>query len=174
MHPLFPSTAHSTGLIAAAIVTLATATVARAAAPQGDLELHGTRLRADCRADAWPASRAAIEQAAGGRDAPQLGSLLRSYLCDEGAAAEGLIRRHAPARILQRSEGTGEIPTRRRVAAAEALAPRGGQVYGLQVRRESATRIQLHWQADEACVHGVSLMHRATAWTFVEAGSACD
>ncbi len=168
------SSARSTAGIAVGIVVLAASTAASAAASLADLELHGTRLRADCRADAWPASMAAIEQAAGGRDARQLGTLLRSYLCDEGGAAEALVRRHAPARILQNSEGTGEAPSRRRVAAAEALAPRGGQVYGLQVRHESAARVVVQWHADEACVHGVTLVHRGGAWGFVDTGSACD
>lgn len=170
MRPLSPVATRGAALIAGWVV----ASVAHATSPQAALELHGTRLSADCRADNWPSARAAIEQAAAGRDVPQLATLLRTYLCDEGAAAAAWVRRHAPTRILERSEGTGESPSRRRVAAADALTPRGGAVYGLQVARATPDRVALHWQADEACVHSVVLRHQAGAWAFVEAGSACD
>lgn len=160
--------------LAALLATLAIATPDSAASAPAALDLHGTQLRADCSADAWPAAQAELSRAAGGRDAASLATLLRAYLCDDGTAAAALVLRHAPARLLQRGEGTGEAPSRRRVAAAEALAPRGGRVYGLQVGRTAPDRIALHWQADEACVHGVTLAHRAGAWSFVETGSACD
>lgn len=157
----------------AALATLATGTLA-AAAPQADLDLNGTRLRPACSAEVWPAASAAIAQAAAGRDAAPLGTLLQAYLCDEGETASALLRRHAPRRIVEISEGTGQDRSRQRVDAAEALAPRGGRVYGLSVQARREGLVEAQWHADEACVRSVSLAHRGGTWRFVEIGSACD
>lgn len=145
-----------------------------AADPLVDLELHGTRLAPSCRADTWPRARQAIERAAAGRDAPQLLAVLRAYLCGDDAVARAQVARHAPRRILQVSEGTGEPTERRRVPGVAALEPRAGRVFDLAVRAVSRSRVAVQWQADEACVQGVDLAHRAAGWTFVRVGSACD
>jgi hypothetical protein len=172
--PLRPAQSSVLRGLACALTALLCANAAQAASAQADLDVHGTPMRPACRAEVWMAHRAAIEQAAAGQTLPQLTTLLRAYLCADDASARALVRRHAPPRILQVSEGTGEKPSRQRVDTAEALAPRAGQVYGLQVHRAVPARIVLHWQADEACVHSAQLVHRSGAWAFTEIGSACD
>lgn len=169
-----PSIARSAVPIALWLAMSAAGSGASAAAPQADLDLNGTRLSASCRADVWPAAQAAIERAASGRDAPRLGALLHTYLCGDGAAAAAQVLRHAPRRIPDSSDGTGQSPTRLRVGAAEALVPRGGAVYGMDVERQPDARIVVQWHADEACVRSVTLVHRGGTWRFAETGSACD
>lgn len=174
MHPLSNAPARRASQIALWLATLAVGPAAVAATPRADLDLNGTRLIAACRADARPATRAAVDRAARGRDATQLGALLHAYLCDEGETAAAQVLRHAPRRIADASEGTGQSPVRQRIDAAHALVPRRGEVWGLDITRRADARVVVQWHANEACVHNVTLQHRGGGWRFAETGSACD
>lgn len=174
MPPLFNATARRASLIALWLAALAVGPLAGAAPPPADLDLNGARLIAACRPDAWPATRAAIDRAASGRDASRLGALLHAYLCEQGEAAAAQVLRHAPRRIADASEGTGQSPVRQRVDAADALVPRRGEVWGLDITRRADARVVVQWHANEACVNSVTLVHRGGGWRFAETGSACD
>lgn len=146
----------------------------QAAEPLRDLDVHGTMLRPTCAAGPWREARGALERAAGGRDPEALVAYARALLCGQGAADAALLRRTAPRRIPELSEGTGQARVRVRVDAAQALAPRAGAAWHLQVGAEGDA-VHLNWHANEACVHVVRLQHRPGAgWRTVEVGSACD
>lgn len=172
LQPLVPITWARVATAVAAVAGVAGPVAATE--PLRDLDVHGTTLRAACRADAWRDARAEIERAAGARDPAALVAYARALLCGEGPADAARVLATAPRRIVDVSVGTGQPPQRSRVDAAEALAPRAGAAWALQVQADGDA-VRLQWHANEACVHGVRLRHQGRAgWRTAETGSACD
>lgn len=157
-------------LLAATLFSLAAEAAAGVCEP---LMIHGTAATCACSKSGWAALDAQLKALPDIEAAPELASLLHTFLCRSGDRANASLLRSMPKLVATSAWATGDEETTVGRLPRREVTTRGGSAWDASVSKDGG-RVVLSYAPDEACVAGASFIHKPGGWLLVGIDDACD
>jgi len=138
-----------------------------------DLKIGDTEYSQSCSKGEWREVDSQLRKVAEERSPSNLASLVHTYVCGKGKAAELALLRSAPRLVTQGLSGSGEETTIRLVETRESVAPHGGQAWRVSVQNEYPD-VAVSFFVNEVCGHTATFRLAGPSWLLVRIDDGCD